>query len=126
VRGLHFQKDPNAQAKLVRVAAGRVLDVALDMRRSSPTFGRHAAVELSADNRRQLFIPRGFAHGFVALEEDTIVMYKVDGFYAPESDAGVLWNDPSLGIDWGVASGEAIVSAKDAALPLFADAYKFD
>jgi dTDP-4-dehydrorhamnose 3,5-epimerase len=139
VRGLHFQKEPHAQAKLVRVATGRILDVALDMRRSSPTFGRHVAVELSADNHRQLFVPRGFAHGFVALEEDTIVMYKVDGFYAPESDAGVLWNDPALGIDRVFASAleasagtsagastKTIVSAKDAALPTFANSTNFD
>jgi dTDP-4-dehydrorhamnose 3,5-epimerase len=126
VRGLHFQKEPHPQAKLVRVAAGRILDVALDMRRSSPTFGRHVAVELSAANRRQLFIPRGFAHGFTALEEDTIVMYKVDGPYAPASDGGVLWNDPALGIDWGITSAGAILSPKDAALPLFADAFHFD
>lgn len=125
VRGLHFQKDPHAQAKLVRVAAGRILDVAVDMRRSSPAFGRWVAMELSGENRRQLFIPRGFAHGFVALEDDTVVMYKVDSCYAPESDAGVLWCDPALGIDWSIDPAEAIVSQKDAALPLLADAYKF-
>ncbi len=126
VRGLHFQKEPHAQAKLVRVAAGRILDIALDMRRSSPTFGRWTAVELSAENRRQLFLPRGFAHGFSVLSDEATVIYKVDGYYAPESDAGVLWNDPALGIDWGIDPAEAIVSTKDAALPIFANAYKFE
>ena len=126
VRGLHFQKEPHAQAKLVRVVAGRVLDVVVDMRRASPTFGRWVAVELSAENHRQIFIPRGFAHGFVSLEDDTVAAYKVDAHYAPESDAGVLWNDPALGIDWGIAPGEATVSAKDAALPNFTDAYIFN
>lgn len=120
VRGLHFQKEPDAQAKLVRVVSGRILDVAVDMRASSKTFGQWVAVELSGENRRQLFIPRGFAHGFVALEESTVV-YKVDGFYAPQSDAGVLWS--SVGIDWGVT--DPIVSAKDQALPALADAYRF-
>ena len=126
VRGLHFQREPNPQAKLIRVSAGRIRDVAVDMRRSSATFGRWVAVELSAENRRQLFIPRGFAHGFVSLADDTVVMYKVDGFYAPESDAGVLWCDPALAIDWGIEPGQAIVSPKDAALPGFEKAYKFD
>ncbi len=126
VRGLHFQRDPHPQTKLIRVTAGRIRDVALDMRRSSATFGRWVAVELSAENRRQLFIPRGFAHGFVSLADDTVVMYKVDGFYAPESDAGVLWCDPALGIDWGIEPDEAIVSPKDAALPTFGGAFKFD
>ncbi|MDR1671323.1 MAG: dTDP-4-dehydrorhamnose 3,5-epimerase [Alistipes sp.] len=126
VRGLHFQKAPHAQAKLVRVASGRILDVAVDMRRHSPTFGRHVAVELSAENRRQLFIPRGCAHGFVSLSEETVVVYKVDDYYAPASDAGVLWNDPSLNIDWGIAPDDAIISTKDAALPLFINAYKFE
>ncbi|MDR2894936.1 MAG: dTDP-4-dehydrorhamnose 3,5-epimerase [Alistipes sp.] len=125
VRGLHFQKAPHAQAKLARVAAGAILDVALDMRAGSGTFGRWIAVEMSAENRRQLFIPRGFAHGFVAREEDTVVIYKVDAPYAPQSEDGVLWCDPALGIDWGVAPDRAIVSAKDAALPTLAEAYKF-
>ena len=126
VRGLHFQREPRAQAKLVRVTKGAIYDVAVDMRRSSATFGRWVGVELSAENRRQLFIPRGFAHGFVALADDSTVMYKVDGFYAPECDAGVLWCDPALGVDWGIGPDRAIVSAKDAALPGFADAFKFD
>jgi dTDP-4-dehydrorhamnose 3,5-epimerase len=126
VRGLHFQKEPHAQAKLVRVVRGAILDVALDMRRSSKSFGRWVAVELSAENRRQLFIPRGFAHGFVALAQETILTYKVDGYYAPGSDGGVLWCDPALGIDWGVEPSEAIVSEKDAALPALAGAYTFE
>jgi dTDP-4-dehydrorhamnose 3,5-epimerase len=126
VRGLHFQKEPHPQAKLIRVTAGRIRDVAIDMRRSSATFGRWVAVELSAENRRQLFVPRGFAHGFVALEDDTVVMYKVDGFYSPESDAGVLWCDTALGIDWCIEPGQAIISPKDAALPGFERAFKFD
>ncbi len=125
VRGLHFQREPHAQAKLVRVAAGRILDIALDMRRSSPTFGRWTAVELSAENRRQLFLPHGFAHGFGVLSDEATVIYKVDNYYAPESDAGVLWNDPVLGIDWGIDPAEAIVSAKDTALPVFANARTF-
>ncbi len=125
VRGLHFQKKRHAQAKLVRVVKGSILDVALDMRRASATFGRWVAVELSAENRRQLFIPRGLAHGFVARERNTIVAYKCDNYYAPESDGGVVWNDAALGIDWGIAPGEAIVSDKDASLPLFINAYYF-
>jgi len=125
VRGLHFQTEPHAQAKLVRVARGAILDVAVDMRAASPTFGRWVAVELSAENRRQLFIPRGFAHGFVARTDDATVIYKVDAYYAPESDGGVLWCDPRLAIDWGVAAEDAIVSAKDAALPGLEDAYRF-
>ncbi len=126
VRGLHFQKEPHPQAKLIRVSAGRIYDVAVDMRRSSATFGRWTGVELSAANRRQLFIPRGFAHGFVALDDDTLVSYKVDEFYAPECDAGVLWSDPALAISWGIGPEEAIVSPKDAALPTLAEAHKFD
>lgn len=125
VRGLHFQKEPHAQAKLVRVASGSILDVAVDMRRSSPAFGKWVAVELSAENRRQLFIPRGFAHGFVARRDGTVVLYKVDGYYAPAGDGGVLWCDPALGIDWGIDPFDAIVSEKDAALPNFRDAYNF-
>jgi dTDP-4-dehydrorhamnose 3,5-epimerase len=126
VRGLHFQREPHAQAKLVRVTSGRIVDVAVDMRRGSPTFGHHVAVELSAENRRQIFIPRGFAHGFVALEDETTVVYKVDSYYSPAHDAGVRWNDPALVIDWRITPDEAIVSAKDAALPLLVDAYKFE
>ncbi len=124
VRGLHFQREPHAQAKLVRVASGRILDVAVDMRQGSSSFGRWVAVELSAENHRQLYIPRGFAHGFAALEEATVI-YKVDNYYAPESDAGVLWCDPELAIDWGIDPARAIVSEKDASLPGFSEAYKF-
>lgn len=126
VRGLHFQKTPHAQAKLVRAVSGRILDVAVDMRQNSPAFGKWVAVELSGENGRQLFVPRGFAHGFSVLTDSAVTAYKCDAYYAPESDGGVLWNDPALGIDWGIDPSEAIVSDKDAALPLFADAYKFD
>ncbi len=126
VRGLHFQKEPHAQAKLVRAVSGSVLDVAVDMRRSSPTFGRWVAVELSEENGRQLFLPRGFAHGFSVQGNGAVVAYKCDGYYAPGSDGGVLWNDPALGIDWSMDPAEAIVSEKDAALPLFAGAYYFE
>jgi dTDP-4-dehydrorhamnose 3,5-epimerase len=126
VRGLHFQKEPHAQAKLVRVAVGRILDVALDMRRSSPTFGQWTTIELSAENHRQFYLPRGIAHGFSVLSEEAVVIYKVDGYYAPEDDGGVLWNDPALGIDWGIDHAKAVVSEKDAALPLFANTYKFE
>lgn len=126
VRGLHFQKTPHAQAKLVRAVSGTILDVAVDMRKSSPTFGKWVAVELSGENGRQIFVPRGFAHGFSVLSDEVIVAYKCDAYYAPESDGGVLWNDPALGIDWRVPPKEAIVSEKDAALPIFAGAFKFD
>jgi dTDP-4-dehydrorhamnose 3,5-epimerase len=126
VRGLHFQRQPHAQAKLVRVANGRILDVAVDMRQGSPTFGLHVAVELSSENRRQLFIPKGFAHGFCCLSDEATVIYKVDGYYAPGSDDGVLWNDPALAIDWGIPPSGATVSAKDAALSPFANAYVFE
>jgi dTDP-4-dehydrorhamnose 3,5-epimerase len=121
IRGLHFQKPPHAQAKLVRVARGRILDVAVDLRRGSPTFGRHVSAELSADNWAQLLVPAGFAHGFCTLEPNCEVLYKVDAHYAPQSDAGVLWCDPALGIDWPVAAGKALLSDKDAKLPLLKD-----
>jgi len=121
VRGLHFQKPPHAQAKLVSVLRGRILDVAVDIRVGSPTFGSHVAIELSADEGNQLFVPRGFAHGFCTLEPDTMVMYKVDSFYAPESDAGLLWSDPALGITWPVTPATAELSPKDQKLPRLAD-----
>ena len=124
VRGLHWQMPPHAQAKLVRVARGRIVDVAVDVRRGSPTFGRHVAVELSAENGRQLFVPRGFGHGYSVLEDDTVVVYKCDNYYAPESEAGVRFDDPALGIDWGVA--EPLISDKDRVLPVLADARLFD
>lgn len=117
VRGLHFQKPPHAQAKLVIVLRGRILDVAVDIRTGSPTFGKHVAVELGAEEGNQVFVPRGFAHGFCTLEPDTMVMYKVDSFYAPGSDAGVLWSDPALAINWPVTPDAAEVSPKDQMLP---------
>lgn len=113
LRGLHFQREPYAQAKLVRVVQGRVLDVAVDIRPESATFGRYVAVELSADNHRQLFIPKGFAHGYVVLEEDTVFQYKCDEYYHPESEDGVAWNDSQIGIEWPLTESEIILSPKD-------------
>lgn len=121
VRGLHFQKGRDAQSKLVRVVKGRVLDVAVDIRRGSPTFGRHVAVELTAENRLQLFIPRGFAHGFSVLSDEAIFQYKCDNYYAAHTEGAIAWNDPAIGIDWGVPAEEAILSAKDSRHPLLAD-----
>ena len=119
VRGLHFQLAPHAQSKLVRVVRGKILDIAVDIRRGSPTFGKHIAVELSEHNHRQLFIPRGFAHGFSVLEGDAIVEYKCDNYYATESEGAIRWDDPTLAIDWQIAHNEAIVSSKDKANKLF-------
>ncbi len=113
VRGLHFQKPPFTQAKLVRCTRGRVLDVAVDIRRGSPTFGEHFAVELSEENHLQFFIPKGFAHGFSVLSETAVFQYKCDEFYHPEADAGVLLTDPALGIDWKIAPEQMILSDKD-------------
>jgi len=121
MRGLHFQKPPMSQAKLVRCVEGRVLDVAVDIRRGSPTFGRHIAVELSADNRRQLFIPRGFAHGFAVLSDVAIFQYKCDNYYAPQAEGGISILDHSLGIDWQIPTSEVIISEKDTHHPLFKD-----
>jgi len=121
VRGLHFQVPPRAQAKLVRVTAGRVFDVAVDLRRTSPTYGRHAAFELSADNGDQLLVPAGFAHGFCTLEPDTEVLYKVTDYYSPEHDRGLRWDDPALGIVWPVAAGEAVLSDRDRRHPTLAE-----
>ena len=121
VRGLHFQLPPRAQGKLVRCPRGRVLDVAVDLRASSPTFGRHVAVELSAENGRQLWIPAGFAHGFCTLEDDCELAYLVTDYYSPEHDRGLAWNDPALGIDWPVAETEAVLSAKDRKQPKLAE-----
>ena len=101
LRGLHFQKPPFAQAKLVRCAEGEVFDVAVDLRQASPTFGKYVAVNLSGENKKQLFIPRGFAHGFVVLSQSAVIIYKVDNLYAPEYDTGIMWNDPQLNINWG-------------------------
>ncbi len=117
LRGLHYQLAPHAQTKLVRVISGRVLDVAVDIRRNSPTFGQHVAVELTADNKRQLLVPRGFAHGFVVLEDDTIFAYKVDNYYSPECDRGIVFNDPALNIDWILKTEELKLSAKDTTQP---------
>lgn len=113
IRGLHYQLNPNAQAKLVRVIYGEVLDVAVDLRRHSPTYGKHFSVRLSADNHLQLYIPRGFAHGYSVLSETAIFFYKCDGFYHKESERGILYNDPDLAIDWLVNEQDAIVSQKD-------------
>lgn len=121
VRGLHFQLPPFAQAKLVRVVSGRVLDVAVDLRRSSPGFGKSIAVELSAEGGEQLFIPAGFAHGFCTLEPNSGLAYKVDAYYSSAHDRGVRWNDPAFGIQWPVGEADAVLSAKDKVQPLFAE-----
>ena len=121
VRGLHFQSPPFAQDKLVRVVRGRVLDVAVDIRRSSPTFGRHVAVELSSENWRQLLVPVGFAHGFCTLEPDCEVVYKVSGYYSAAHDHGLAWDDPALAIDWPIAVDVAILNDKDRRHPRLAD-----
>ena len=122
LRGLHFQKGEYAQSKLVRVVAGRVLDVAVDIRRGSPTFGKYVAVELTAENRRQLFIPRGFAHGFSVLSEEAVFQYKCDNPYAPQAEGAVAWDDPDIGIDWRLPAEAILLSAKDAANPRLRDA----
>ena len=121
LRGLHFQKPPFAQAKLVRCIEGRVLDVALDIRKGSPTYGMHVSVELSGKNKRQLFIPRGFAHGFAVLSETAVFSYKVDNIYAPEHDAGIKYNDKDLNINWNLDENEVKLSVKDNDLLFFKD-----
>ena len=126
LRGLHYQLHPAAQTKLVRVIAGSVLDVAVDIRKGSPTFGHHVAVELSEVNKRQLFVPRGFAHGFVVLEDDTTFAYKVDNYYSPENDRGIAFDDPAIGIDWGLDTRVLKLSDKDMKQPLMIDAEHFD
>lgn len=120
VRGLHFQKAPHPQAKLVRVLRGAILDVAVDVRTGSPTYGRWVAAELTAERGEQLFVPRGFAHGYSTLTDDCELAYKVDGLYAPATEGGVIWNDPDLAIDWRV-EGEAVLSDKDKVLPRLKD-----
>ena len=117
IRGLHFQRPPHPQAKLVRVLKGSVFDVAIDLRRGSATFGKWCGATLTAEKANQLFVPHGFGHGFCTLESDTEVAYKVDDYYAPECEDGLIWNDPDLGIAWPIESWEAILSEKDARLP---------
>lgn len=120
VRGLHLQRPPHAQAKLVSVITGAILDVAVDVRQGSPTFGRHVRATLDADEGAQLYVPEGFLHGFITLQADTHVCYKVSDVYAPECEMAVRWDDEALGIDWGAPAGAALLSAKDAAAPAFA------
>lgn len=122
VRGLHFQKGEHAQAKLVRVISGKVLDVALDIRPGSPTFGKHVAAELTAENHRQFFIPKGFAHGFVVLSPEAVFQYKCDEFYCPESEGAIAWDDPDLAIDWKLPAEDVILSDKDRKHPRLKDA----
>lgn len=126
LRGLHFQKPPYTQSKLIRVVKGRVWDIAVDIRKSSPTFGKYIGIELSEDNHRQLFIPKGFAHGFVVLSEEAVFQYKCDNYYAPQSEGAIIWNDPELGIDWKIPAKDIILSEKDKKHPLFKDAWLFD
>ena len=119
VRGLHFQKPPFAQSKLVRVVKGRVLDVAVDIRKGSPTYGRHVAVELTEDNHRQLFLPKGMAHGFAVLSDEVLFQYKCDEYYHPESEGAIAWDDPALAIDWHLPKGDVLLSEKDSHHPKF-------
>ncbi len=126
LRGLHYQMPPFSQTKLVRVIEGRVLDVAVDIRKGSPTFGEHVAVELTEENKRQLFVPRGFAHGFVVLSEFATFAYKVDNYYSPENDRGIAFDDPSIGIDWIVEREKLNLSQKDTKQPLLKDAQLFN
>lgn len=126
LRGLHYQKGDCSQAKLVRVIKGKVLDVAVDIRKSSPTFGRYVMVELSGENKRQFFIPRGFAHGFLVLSDEAIFAYKVDNAYAPQQEAGIRWNDETVGIKWPIAPEDVVTSEKDLKACSLADAELFD
>lgn len=123
LRGLHYQLPPYAQTKLVRVIQGRVLDVAVDIRKNSPTFGKHVSVELSGENKRQLLVPRGFAHGFVVLEDDTVFAYKVDNYYSPECDMGIAFDDEALGIEWMISKDELKLSEKDKVQPKLNETY---
>ena len=125
LRGLHYQRGDKSQAKLVRVVRGKVIDVAVDMRRSSPTFGQYVAVELSGENKRQLFIPRGMAHGFVVLSDEAVFCYKVDNVYAPESECCIRFDDPTIGVDWPVKAEDMLLSKKDEQGVAFADAESF-
>lgn len=125
LRGLHYQKGELSQAKLVRVISGRVLDVAVDLRKGSPTFGKHVVVELSGDNKRQFFIPRGFAHGFLVLSDEAVFTYKVDNPYAPQAEASILWNDADLAIDWPLPEEKLILSQKDREAQPFTEAEYF-
>lgn len=125
LRGLHYQLSPAAQTKLVRVIKGRVLDVAVDIRKGSPTFGTYVSVELSEENKRQLFVPRGFAHGFVVLEDNTVFAYKVDNYYSPENDRGIAFDDPAIAIDWKIDSSLLNLSQKDTQQPLLTKADLF-
>ena len=122
MRGLHFQRPPYTQSKLVRCVMGKVLDVAVDIRKGSPTFGKHVAVELSEQNHRQFFIPRGFAHGFVVLTDEVVFQYKCDNFYAPQFEGAIAWNDPDLNIDWKVPADKVLLSVKDMNHPCLKDA----
>ncbi len=126
LRGLHYQKGEYSQAKLVRVIKGKVLDVAVDIRKSSPTFGQHVMVELSDENKRQFFIPRGFAHGFLVLSDEAIFTYKVDNVYAPQADAGIRWNDPDVAIEWPIELDKVQTSEKDLKQPFLRDAEVFE
>lgn len=126
LRGLHYQKGELSQAKLVRVIKGRVVDVAVDLRKSSATFGKHVMVELSEDNKRQFFIPRGFAHGFLVLSDEAIFTYKVDNPYAPQAEAGIRWDDPDLGIAWPIDASQVVTSEKDLRQALLKDAEVFE
>lgn len=122
VHGLHFQKGEHAQAKLVRVISGKVLDVAVDIRPGSPTFGKHVAAELTAENHRQFFIPKGFAHGFVVLSPEAVFQYKCDEFYCPESEGAIAWDDPDIAVDWQIPASDVILSDKDRKHPQLKDA----
>ena len=120
LRGLHFQRSPHAQAKLVRVVKGAILDIAVDIRENSSTYGKYYAIELTDDNKKSFFIPRGFAHGFVVLSQEVIFQYKCDNYYAPQSEGSIIWNDPIIAIDWRIPVSDIILSQKDRTAPLLA------